>query len=246
MALRLGIHIELSMCGRITQKGGELPGLVTVTLVEEPFPPRWNGAPSQDFWVIRQHPQTGEYRRDRLLWGLIPNWVKDPDGGRKPINARAESITSLPSFRDAYAKRRCLVPIENFFEWRAIKGAKAKQPYAIAMKDGSPFALAGIWESWRPPESGEIVRTFAVITTEANAFVAEIHDRMPVIVAPENYARWLSPIEPHPRDLLVPYPAEPMAAWPISTRVNSPRYDSADILARVDVDQGRSAGLGSA
>lgn len=147
------------MCGRITQKGGELPGLVTMTLVEKLFPPRWNGAPSQDFWVIRQHPETGEYRRDRLRWGLIPNWVRDPDGGRKPINARAESITSLPSFRDAYAKRRCLVPIENFFEWQAIKGARAKQPYAIAMKDGSPFALAGIWEGWRKPETGEIVRT---------------------------------------------------------------------------------------
>jgi putative SOS response-associated peptidase YedK len=147
----------------------------------------------------------------------------------------------LPSFGDAYAKTRCLVPIENFFERRAIKGAKAKHPYAIAMQDSSPFALAGIWESWRYPESGEIVRTFAVITTEANTLVAEIHDHMPVIVAPENYTRWLSPIEPDPRDLLVPYPAEPMTAWPISTRVNSPRYDSSDILARVDVGQDRSA-----
>jgi len=222
------------MCGRITQKGGELPGLVTVTLVEEQFPPRWNGAPSQQFWVIRRHPKTGDYHRDRLTWGLIPHWCNDPDGGRKPINARAESITSLPSFRDAYAKRRCLVPIENFFEWRAIKGTKAKQPYAIAMKDGSPFALAGVWESWRRPETDEIVRTFAVITTEANELVAHIHDRMPVIISPEHYQRWLSPMEPHPRDLLAPYPSEPMIAWPISTRVNAPRNDSADILDRVE------------
>jgi putative SOS response-associated peptidase YedK len=101
--------------------------------------------------VIRRHPETGEYRRDRLTWGLIPYWVKEPDGGRKPINARAENVASPPSFRNAYAKRRCLVPVDNFFEWKAIKGEKAKQPYAIAMKNGSPFAIAGIWEGWKLP-----------------------------------------------------------------------------------------------
>ena len=222
------------MCGRITQKGGELPGLVTVSLIEEQFAPRWNGAPSQQFWVIRRHPDTGEYRRDRLTWGLIPYWVKEPDGGRKPINARAENVASLPSFRNAYAKRRCLVPVDNFFEWKAIKGEKAKQPYAIAMKDGSPFAIAGIWEGWKHPETGEIIRTFAVITTEANELVAEIHNRMPVIIAPENYDRWLSPIEPDPRDLLAPYPSEPIVIWPISMRVNAPRNDSEDMLERVE------------
>jgi putative SOS response-associated peptidase YedK len=222
------------MCGRITQKGGELPGLVTVSLIEEQFAPRWNGAPSQQFWVIRRHPETGEYRRDRLTWGLIPYWVKEPDGGRKPINARAENVASLPSFRNAYAKRRCLVPVDNFFEWKAIKGEKAKQPYAIAMNDGSPFAIAAIWEGWKHPETGEVIRTFAVITTEANELVAEIHNRMPVIIAPENYDRWLSPIEPDPRDLLAPYPSEPMVIWPISMRVNAPRNDSEDILERVE------------
>ena len=222
------------MCGRITQKSGELPGLVTVSLIEEQFAPRWNGAPSQQFWVIRRHPDTGEYRRDRLTWGLIPYWVKEPDGGRKPINARAENVASLPSFRNAYAKRRCLVPVDNFFEWKAIKGEKAKQPYAIAMKDGSPFAIAGIWEGWKHPETGEIIRTFAVITIEANELVAEIHNRMPVIIAPENYDRWLSPIEPDPRDLLAPYPSEPIVIWPISMRVNAPRNDSEDILERVE------------
>ena len=222
------------MCGRITQKSGELPGLVTVSLIEEQFAPRWNGAPSQQFWVIRRHPDTGEYRRDRLTWGLIPYWVKEPDGGRKPINARAENVASLPSFRNAYAKGRCLVPVDNFFEWKAIKGEKAKQPYAIAMKDGSPFAIAGIWEGWKHPETGEIIRTFAVITIEANELVAEIHNRMPVIIAPENYDRWLSQIEPDPRDLLAPYPSEPIVMWPISMRVNAPRNDSEDMLERVE------------
>lgn len=185
---------------------------MTVSLVEEPFPARYNGAPSQDFWVIRRHPETGEYRRDRLIWGLIPYWVKEADGGRKPINARAENVASLPSFRNAYAKRRCLVPIDNFFEWKAIKGERAKQPFAIGMKDGSPFALAGIWESWKRPMSGEVMRTFAIITTEANELMAEIHNRMPVIIAPENYDRCLSPIEPDPRDLLAPTQRSPCSS----------------------------------
>jgi putative SOS response-associated peptidase YedK len=181
--------------------------------------------------VIRRHPESGLYHRDRLIWGLIPHWVKEPNGGRKPINARAESLISLPSFRTAYAKRRALLPIDNFFEWQKIKGPK--QPYAIAMKSGEPFALAALWESWRQPESGEIIRTFCVITTDANELVAPIHNRMPVIIPPEAYDRWLSPVEPDPRDLLAPYPAQPMTMWPISPRVNSPKNDDPSILEPV-------------
>jgi putative SOS response-associated peptidase YedK len=127
-----------------------------------------------------------------------------------------------------------LIPIDNFFEWKAIKGERAKQPFAIGMKDGSLFALAGIWESWKHPMTGEVIRTFAIITTQANELMAEIHNRMPVIIAPENYDRWLSPTEPHPRDLLAPYPSEPLVIWAISTKVNAPRNDTEDILERVD------------
>jgi putative SOS response-associated peptidase YedK len=224
------------MCGRVTQTNRDLPGFETVVLDEQydsrtgqPIPPaRYNGSPGQDFWVIRRHPKTGAYHRDRLIWGLIPHWVKDPKGGRKPIIARAETITGLPSFRDAYAKRRALLPVDNFFEWQKIRGPK--QPYAIAMKSGEPFALAALWESWKRPVTGGIIRTFCVITTEANALVAQVHDRMPVIIPPEAYDRWLSPIEPDPRDLLVPYPPEPMTMWPISSRVNSPKHDDPSLL----------------
>ena len=138
-------------------------------------------------------------------------------------------------FRDAYARRRCLMPIDLFFEWKAIKGARAKQPYAIGMKDGSGFGLAGIWENWKHPSTGEWVRTFAVITTEANALVADIHDRMPVILRPEDYDRWLG-LEPDPRDLLRPFPADLMRMWPISTRVNAPRNDDPDLLEPVSPD----------
>ena len=167
--------------------------------------------------MIRQHPETGERTLDRLWWGLIPGWIKEASPKVKPINATAERVASAPMFRAAYVKRRCLLPIDNFFEWKAIKGVKAKQPFAIGLKTGEPFALAAFWEGWRHPESGEVLRTFCVITTTANELVADIHNRMPVILQPEAYDRWLSKVEPDPRDLLVPFPPEPMMMWPLST-----------------------------
>jgi len=226
------------MCGRITQKSnpqGLGLGLTTTTLVEPlQAPPRYNGAPGQDHWVIRQHPKTGERSLDRLWWGLIPYWVKEANGGRKPINAKRESVASLPSFREAYKRRRCLLPIDNFFEWRAIRGAKAKQPYAIGMTSGEPFALAAIWENWHRLAADEWLRSFCVITCPANDLMAHIHDRMPVIIPPSAYDRWLANIEPDPRDLLVPFPPELMRMWPISMRVNKPEHDDPAILDQVD------------
>jgi putative SOS response-associated peptidase YedK len=218
------------MCGRFTQKDDkDLPGVDTIPGdAGAEHRPRYNGAPSQDFWVIRRHPETGQYHRDRLIWGLIPHWVKEADGGRKPINARSETVTKLPSFRSAYAKRRCIVPVNNFFEWRRMK--PPKQAFAIGMKDGSAFGIAGLWESWTHPLTGEIIRTFCVLTCPANELIATIHDRMPVILPPDAYHRWLSPLEPDPHDLLVPYPSELMKMWPISAKVNSPRNDTPDIL----------------
>src|SRR3954453_13616843 len=135
-------------------------------------------------------------------------------------------------FRDAYARRRCILPIDAFFEWKAILGQKVKQPFAIGMKDRSPFGLAGLWENWKDPSTGEWVRTFAVITTAANELVTEIHDRMPAILRPEDYDRWLG-VEPDPRELLKPFPPEPMMMWPVSTRVNTPKNDNPNILTPV-------------
>ena len=125
------------------------------------------------------------------------------------------------------------MPVDNFFEWRKIKGPGPKQPYAVAMKDGSPFGLAAIWENWQRRGTEEWVRTFAIITVAANELVSAIHDRMPVILHPNDHDRWLSNIEPDPRDLLVPYPSEPMTMWPISTRVNSPANDDPELLTPV-------------
>jgi putative SOS response-associated peptidase YedK len=164
----------------------------------------------------------------------IPHWCQDPNGGRKPINAKCETVDRLPMFKDAYWRRRCILPVDGFFEWKAIKGQRAKQPYAIAMKDSEPFGIGGLWENWKDPNSGEWIRTFAVITTDANELVAKIHDRMPLILRAGDYMRWLSD-NPDPRDLLRPFPSEPMRIWPISTRVNKPENDEPSLLEAVAV-----------
>jgi putative SOS response-associated peptidase YedK len=195
--------------------------------------PRYNAAPSQELLVIRENHRTGERSLDLIEWGLIPHWCRDPKGGRRPINAKAETIARLPTFRDAYAERRCIIPVDGFFEWGAIKAARAKQPYAIAMKDGSPFGLAGLWENWRNPSTGEWERTFLVITVPSNDLVAQIHERMPAILERTSYDRWLG-TERDPHDLLNTYPSEQMKMWPISTRVNSPDNDDPLLLVEVE------------
>jgi len=224
-----------AMCGRVIQSSGPLryaivDGMNVRDSRVHNYPPRWNAAPSQELLVIRRNHRIGEVSLDPLRWGLIPNWCDDPTGGRKPINAKCETVRDLPSFRDAYRTRRCIVPVDGFFEWNAIKGQRAKQPYAIAMKDGSPFGLAGIWENWKEPTSGEWIRTFAIITTDSNELVADIH---PVILPPGDFARWLGE-EPDPRDPMRPFPAEPMRMWPISTRVNKPENDDPSIVEPVE------------
>jgi putative SOS response-associated peptidase YedK len=224
------------MCGRVFVKT-KVDGLVRAFAfaregeaksLDNAFP-HFNGAPGQNYPIIVREPDTGGGAFMRARWGLIPRWVKEPKGGRRPINATIERVATAPMFRGAYRWRRALLPIDGFFEWRAIKGEKVKQPYAIAMADGSPFALAAVWENWRHPATGEEIRTFAVLTCPANELVGQIHDRMPVIMASADYARWLSE-EPDPSDLLKPYPSELMTVWPISTRVNRPANNGPDIL----------------
>jgi putative SOS response-associated peptidase YedK len=225
------------MCGRVIQSSGPLHYAIVEGLdVRDSrltnYPRRWNGAPSQEFLVIRQNHKTGERSLDLLRWGLIPSWCSDPKGGRKPINAKSETVARLPTFRDAYGSRRCILPVDGFYEWLATK--HGKQPYAIAMKDRSPFGIAALWENWKDPATGQWVRTFVVLTAQANDLVARIHDRMHAILKPADYARWLSP-EPDPHDdLLVPFPSEPMTMWPISTRMNSPNNDDEHLLEPVN------------
>jgi putative SOS response-associated peptidase YedK len=228
------------MCGRVIQSSGPLnfaivDGMNVRDSRVHSYPPRRNAAPSQDLLVIRRNHRTGEVSLDALRWGLIPNWCNDQQGGRKPINAKCESVHTLPTFRDAYRSRRCIIPVDGFFEWMAIKGQKAKQPYAIAMKDGRPFGLGGIWENWKDPASGEWIRTFAIITTDANELVANIHDRMPLILTPSDYERWLSDL-PDPRELMRPFPPSPMWMWPVSIRVNKPDNDDPGIVEPLELE----------
>ena len=200
--------------------------------------PRFNGAPSLTYPIIVRdaHSSSGAFTTAR--WGLIPSWVKEAKPKVMPANARCESIKTNGMFRGAYRSRRCLVPVDGYFEWRANKGAKIKQPYALAMKDGRPFCMAGIWESRPDPDlrPGTEPKTFAIVTCEPNDLVTTIHDRMPVILHEKDYARWLSE-EPDPFDLLVPYPSELMKVWPVSTRVNKATNEGADLIDPIDLDQ---------
>jgi putative SOS response-associated peptidase YedK len=223
------------MCGRIIQSSGPVryaivDGLDARDSRLSNYPRRWNGAPSQEFLVIRQNHRTGERLLDPIKWGLIPHWCTDPKGGRKPINAKSETVARLPTFRDAYRMRRCILPVDGFYEWQATK--EGKQPYAIAMKDRSPFGIAALWENWKETTIGEWIRTFVVLTTPSNDLVGRIHDRMPAILKPANYERWLG-LEPDPHDLLVPFPSELMTMWPISKRANSPDNDDERLLEEI-------------
>lgn len=194
------------------------------------FQPRWNAAPTQILPVVRFNPETRERSLDLLRWGLVPHWAKDLSIGHKLINARAEGIETKASFRQAFWKRRCLVPADLFYEWKR-EGAR-KQPYAVALKSRETMALAGLWENWRDPSSGEWVRTFTIITTAANPLLAPLHDRMPVILEEADWPTWLGETADHrdPLGLLHPYPSDRMRIWPVSDRVNNVRIDESCLI----------------
>ncbi len=195
-------------------------------------PPNWNVAPTQPAMVLRRHPETGERHLDVLRWGLIPHFTKDLKAARKPINARSETVASSGMFRGALAARRCLVPVDAFYEWRAM--ADGKQPYAIARQDGTPMAMAGLWEGWRAPD-GEVMRTFAILTTAANATMSALHERMPVILEPEDWPAWLGEeVVDDLATLMLPALEGVLHLWPVSRAVNSVRNNGAELLDRID------------
>ena len=179
---------------------------------------RFNIAPTQEAPVIRAG--AGGAREVAMLrWGLVPFWAKDLKVGTKMINARSETAPDKPSFRSAFRRRRCLIPADGFYEWKREEGGK--QPFYIRMKDGRPFAFAGLWESWHDDE----VRSCAILTTQANALVGDVHERMPVILPGEDYEAWLDPEAEREElvSLLRPYPGEDLETFPVSRFVNSPR-----------------------
>jgi putative SOS response-associated peptidase YedK len=189
--------------------------------------PSWNVAPTQEAAVVRRHRETGDRHLDLLAWGLLPYWTKEPSKARRPINARSETAATSGMFKDALARRRCLVPADAFYEWKVIEGGK--QPYAIARQDGQPIAFAGLWESFRWPDE-TITRSFTILTTAPNAEMAELHDRMPVILEQQDWPTWLGEVEGDHAALLRPAPNGLLKVWPVDRRVGSPKNNGPELL----------------
>jgi putative SOS response-associated peptidase YedK len=197
--------------------------------------PRYNIAPTQEAAIIRQDPKQPRRKFSLMRWGLIPYWAKDASIGFKTINAMAETVTEKPAFREAIKKRRCLVPADGFYEWQPV-GKKEKQPYNIGLADDGLFAFAGLWERWRDP-AGAPINSFTILTTGANSLVAGLHDRMPVIVKPDDYDLWLDPGMTDPAglaDLLKPFDARLMKKYPVSRRVGNVENDDPGLLEEVN------------
>lgn len=223
------------MCGRYT-----LINLAHLTqlfpwITEPPIdvPARYNIAPSQPILAVANDKPT-EF--DFFVWGLIPAWAKDPSIGNKLCNARGETLAEKNTFKNAYHRRRCLIPADGFYEWKLQADGKTKQPMYIRLKTGEPFALAGLWETWHGP-SGAEVRSATIVTTRPNELMATMHDRMPVMLKSADHQRWLDKSKQAAGeldDLLVPYAADEMEAWPISKDVNSPKNDGARLIERVE------------
>ncbi len=234
---------RLTMCGRYELHSHPAAIALAFGLATPPdVRARYNIAPMTEVPIVRVNAD-GQRELVRMRWGLVPRWAKDPSIGARMINARGETIAEKPSFRMSFRRHRCLLPADGFYEWRApppgAGEAARKQPLHIGMADGSLFGLAGLYERWMS-EGGEVLDTCTIVTTAANALVAPIHDRMPLIVGREQYARWLDPADADVGDLIVPYPAAAMAYYPVSHRVNNVRHDDASVLERVDPEAGES------
>ena len=218
------------MCGRFAQYADADTLARHFELATVPaLTPHYNVAPTQPVLAVRID-DSGQRELTALRWGLVPSWSKGPDNRYSMINARAETVADKPAYRAAFARRRCLIPADAFYEWRAA--ADGKVPHAIRRDDGAPFALAGLWEHWMGPDGSEIA-SCTIIVTDANALLAPIHDRMPVILDAADYGAWLDPANEDKAALrLLLRPADPAGwtAYPVSRAVNSPRNDSPALL----------------
>jgi putative SOS response-associated peptidase YedK len=220
------------MCGRYSL-AAQVEALADMCNVDLPgnFPRRHNVAPGQPVLAIREVQKGPTIERQPALfqWGLVPSWASDPAIGNKLINARAETLTEKPSFRGALKYRRCLILADGFFEWE--QHSKSKTPHYIHLRDEGPFAFAGLWETWEKPEG--YLETCAIVTTAANDLLRPLHERMPVILRPSDYAEWLDPMERNPSSvlhLLQSYPEEEMALYPVSDLVNKVANEGPDLI----------------
>ena len=231
------------MCGRFAFHS---PHETTAQLFEleggfPTFPPRWNVAPGTDIAVVRIA-SDGKRELVALRWGLVPSWAKERSIGQRLVNARAETLAEKPAFRTAFRRRRCLIPADGYYEWRIVAGGK--QPYFVQPLAGQLFALAGLWERWVDPGSGEALETCVILTREAVGIVREIHGRMPVIVPPEAYAHWLDPAADAAgtlSPLLGDETGAGLEAHPVSRRVNSPRNEGVELTEVVAAEASGAA-----
>ncbi len=224
------------MCGRYTLQANpeELAKQFSATIDDASlFKPRYNIAPSQSVAVVLLKPDTTQRELVQLHWGLIPSWAKDPKVSYSTINAKAETEAEKPVFRSAFRKRRCLIPASGFYEWQ--QEGKQKQPMYIRLKDHHPFAFAGLWEHWEPKGRGAI-ESCTIVTTDANAFMLPIHNRMPVILASQDYDHWLDPAAQTLSllALLKPYAADDLEAYAVSKMVNNPRNDISQCMEPIE------------
>jgi putative SOS response-associated peptidase YedK len=218
------------MCGRYgfgnPARLGKLPLGVDLSLALPDLAPRWNVTPSQPVPLVRETPAGREALMAR--WGLVPFWADDPSIGNRLANARGDTVATKPAFRAAFKQRRGLMPADLFYEWQPLEGVKVKQPWCMRMPGDAPFAMAALWESWTPKDDRDAspLVTCCLITTEPNNTMQPIHDRMPVILDPADYEAWLDPATSTTtlQGLIRPYHG-PMHAYPVSTHVNSPRFD---------------------
>lgn len=214
------------MCGRFAfYSPAEATAALFGARAAAELKPRFNVAPTQDVAAIR-HNEAGETQLTTLRWGLVPFWAKDPAIGNRMINARAETVAEKPSFRAAYRKRRCLVLADGFYEWHTHDSQKV--PYFISLKSGKPFAFAGLWERWDDKETGEKLETTAIITTAANEFMSELHDRMPVVLEAGQTDAWLAGKADALADAIARTP--PFRAWSVDRKVNNARNEGSDLI----------------
>jgi putative SOS response-associated peptidase YedK len=230
------------MCGRYGRRADKqriaewMQTHNTSVFDEESFyAPSFNVAPQSFQPIVRLSRDTGERELTVMRWGLVPYWAKDSKVGFSTINAKAETITTSPAFREAMKRRRCLVPADLFYEWKRVD-EKTKQPYAISLRDGALFAFAGLWERWKDKATGQALETYTIVTTDPNALMEPIHNRMPVILHRQDFDRWLTPGDASqlPVDLLRPFPVEEMKAWTVSSRVGNVKNNDPTLVEPVD------------
>lgn len=220
------------MCGRYASSRGaaELASHFGAVAPEEGLAPSWNVAPTDPVTVVLE--REGQRSLKVVRWGLVPSWARDAKGGARLINARSETLASKPAFRSAYARRRCLVPADGYYEWQRVDGRT--QPWFLSPRQAGPLAMAGLYEVWKEPAADRWLWTCTVITTAAADDTGQIHDRTPLLVPPDAWQSWLDPTVPEPvHDLLRPAVIGELQAWPVGRAVGNVRNNTPELITPV-------------